>query len=96
MASYAQPDITHNATDSGAATSSGTNTAIALTTKGQCVGVTVYNSGATAFTIKMNAETNAHTVPAGKSWCSGYMNLTQFVIVETASEYSYTAIIVAS
>jgi hypothetical protein len=95
MASYAQPEITHNATDSGAATTSGANTAIALTTKGQCIGLNVYNTGDEAFTLKVNSETNAHTVPAGKSWYSGIMNLTQFVVVESGAEYAYSAQIVA-
>jgi len=96
MSSYTAPQITHNATDSGAGTTAGANGTFTLTAKGQCVGVSVFNVGATAFTIKINAETNVHTVPAGKTWYSGTMNLTQFIIVESGAEYSYSAQIVAA
>ena len=85
--------LTHDLTDSATIAASTLGQVVDMTSKGECVGLSVTNLGDSNFTIKVNSETNTHPVLAGKSWGSGPMKVTSFTIVEADANLYYVGAI---
>ena len=91
---YTRPEITHDDLDAANGLTVAADTVFDMTTVGQCVHLSVSNLGDADFTIKVNSSTKPILIPAGKSWSSGMMAISQFIIVTDASTYAYTGSVV--